>query len=228
MTPRVRHGIATCLCACTPAIGAPELLANGGGEQPINGTWSVLQGNATTTGLIRDGDGGVLAPSQGRGFIVLGPGDSSAVMQSGTFPFGSERLFLSGHVRTPDGGSATVVLRAFDITGAVTVERTVTVERLDQWTAFTLTYATPPGSRTWDLVIETDAPGPLGVHADSLTLIGTCVADTNGDRLLNFFDITTYLAWFQAGDPEADLTGNGTIDFFDISELLDSFQFICE
>ncbi|GEM_PF-4642810 len=227
MEPRVRDALALCLCASTPVAAAPELLGNGGGERPIRDTWTVLRGNARTTGLIRDENGGALAPSQGMGFIVVGPGGASAIMQAGGFPFGSERLFLSGHVRAPGGASGAVILRAFDIAGDLTVERSVVVGT-ERWDGFSLTYAIPPGSRTWELVLETDTPGAFGVHADALMLIGTCVADINGDRLLNFFDITTYLALFQAGDPEADLTGNGTIDFFDISELLDSFQFICE
>lgn len=224
----IRIAGAVLACAHTAVSAAPELLINGGGEQPVGVGWNILAGNARTTGLIRGPSGSVFAPDQGFGYLVLGPGTSCEVTQTGEFPFGSERLFLTAQVRTPGDASMRIVLRAFDVSGQLDVERTAIISGLETWTETTLTYAIPAGSRTWDITIVSDQPGQVGIHADALTLIGTCVADINGDRLINFFDVTTYLALFQAGDPEADLTGNGTIDFFDISELLDSFQFICE
>ncbi|MEM9372936.1 MAG: GC-type dockerin domain-anchored protein [Planctomycetota bacterium] len=216
------------MCAHSSVFAAPELLANGGGDRPQLGGWTVLEGSAGTTGLIRDGSGGFYAADEGPGFIVLGPGASCAIAQSGDFPFGSERLFLRARVRTPQGASVRLTLRAIDNAGSIDLEQTRVVSGFEHWGNAELTYVIPPGSQTWDLVLRTEQPGPFGVHADALTLIGTCLADVNGDRVLNFFDISDYLSWFQAGAPEADLTGNGVIDFFDITELLDSFQFVCE
>lgn len=217
-----------CAMSAVAATAAPELLANGGGEQPVQAGWTLAQGSARTTGLIRNPAGTIFAPDQGLGFIVLGPGPSTAIAQAGNFPFGSQRLVLTGSFRTPDNTAATVTIRAFNSSGTLQIQRSIDLDGFQAWGDFRLTYAIPPGARTWDLTIQTDQAGTFGVHADALTLIGTCVADFNGDRLLNFFDITTYLALFQAQDPEADLTGNGTIDFFDISRLLEEFQFTCD
>jgi len=54
-----------------------------------------------------------------------------------------------------------------------------------------------------------------------------CVADFNGDGTTNFFDVSAFLAAFQAMDPGADLNGDGTFNFFDISEFLSQFSEGC-
>ncbi|MDF1810373.1 MAG: GC-type dockerin domain-anchored protein [Phycisphaerales bacterium] len=50
-----------------------------------------------------------------------------------------------------------------------------------------------------------------------------CVADFNGDGTTNFFDVSAFLAAFQAMNFAADLNGDGTFNFFDISEFLSQF-----
>jgi len=210
------------------ASGAPELLVNGGGEEPVDIGWTLLQGDAGTTGPIPDSAGGFYGPDQGDRFIQLGPDTHTSVTQAGTFPFGAQRLFLEARIRTPGDSEVTVTLRGLDLDGSIEVERSITISGLGEWTRVTRTYAIPSFAETWDLIIEAPSPGQFGVHADALSLIGTCRPDFNGDRLVNFFDISTYLALFQSGDPEADLTGNGTIDFFDINRLMSDIQFPCE
>ena len=54
-----------------------------------------------------------------------------------------------------------------------------------------------------------------------------CVADFNGDGTLNFFDVSAFLAAFQANDPAADLTNDGSFNFFDVSEFLSAFSKGC-
>lgn len=44
---------------------------------------------------------------------------------------------------------------------------------------------------------------------------------------LNFFDISTYIARFIAGDPDADLTGEGNLNFFDVSTFISLFNAGC-
>ena len=52
-------------------------------------------------------------------------------------------------------------------------------------------------------------------------------ADLNGDGLLDFFDVSAFLAAFNAGDPVADFNGDTLFDFFDVSAFLALFNAGC-
>lgn len=54
-----------------------------------------------------------------------------------------------------------------------------------------------------------------------------CLADTNRDGSLNFFDISRYLSAFNDHDPTADLNADGLLNFFDVSMLLSAFNQGC-
>ncbi len=55
-----------------------------------------------------------------------------------------------------------------------------------------------------------------------------CAADLNGDGLLNFFDVSEYLALFNAGDPAADLAEPfGVLNFFDLAAYLALYNAGC-
>ena len=55
-----------------------------------------------------------------------------------------------------------------------------------------------------------------------------CRADTNADGLLNFFDVTTYIASFNNGDPAADIAAPiGTLNFFDLLGYIARFNTGC-
>lgn len=47
-----------------------------------------------------------------------------------------------------------------------------------------------------------------------------CLADRNGDGVVNFFDVLDFLADFAAGDMSADINGDLVLDFFDVLALL--------
>ncbi len=69
--------------------------------------------------------------------------------------------------------------------------------------------------------------------------VDACPADLAGnpdgtpDGLLNFFDVSAYLALYGSGNPDADLAGNpdgspdGMLNFFDVSEYLLQFSMGC-
>lgn len=61
-----------------------------------------------------------------------------------------------------------------------------------------------------------------------VALLPECPADLNGDGLADFFDFSTFVALFTAGDPAADLTRDGLLDFFDVSAFLAAFQAGCD
>jgi hypothetical protein len=54
-----------------------------------------------------------------------------------------------------------------------------------------------------------------------------CEADINADGLLNFFDVSAFLALYNAQSPLADLTGDGELNFFDISAYLGLYNAGC-
>lgn len=55
-----------------------------------------------------------------------------------------------------------------------------------------------------------------------------CRADTNADGLLNFFDVTTYIASYNAGDPDTDIAAPiGTLNFFDLLGYIARFNTGC-
>jgi hypothetical protein len=55
-----------------------------------------------------------------------------------------------------------------------------------------------------------------------------CPADLNGDGLLNFFDVSAYIAAYNAGSPSADLASPaGSFNFFDVSAFISLYNAGC-
>ena len=67
--------------------------------------------------------------------------------------------------------------------------------------------------------------GTIGVYV--ATPGSPCPADLNGDDLLDFFDVSAFLAAFNAQDPVADFNGDDLFDFFDVSAFLAAFNAGC-
>jgi len=55
----------------------------------------------------------------------------------------------------------------------------------------------------------------------------SCPADLTGDGVLDFFDVSAFLAAFGNLDPSADFTQDGAYDFFDVSAFLTAFSDGC-
>lgn len=89
---------------------------------------------------------------------------------------------------------------------------------------FTSDMGPQPGSATLSMF----APGgPDSIQVPVYVPSGPCVADFNGDGVLNFFDIAAFLDAFSAGDLAADLTHDGELNFFDVAEFLGLFSDGC-
>jgi murein tripeptide amidase MpaA len=54
-----------------------------------------------------------------------------------------------------------------------------------------------------------------------------CLADWNGDGVVDFNDLLDYLNDFNAGNPRADLNGDGVVDFNDLLEFLNHYNSPC-
>lgn len=55
----------------------------------------------------------------------------------------------------------------------------------------------------------------------------TCVADLNGDGVLDFFDVSAFLNAYNSADPLADLNDDGILNFFDVSAFLNEYNNGC-
>ena len=54
-----------------------------------------------------------------------------------------------------------------------------------------------------------------------------CAVDYNGDGVLNFFDVSLFVAALSGQDPSADLNNDGAFDFFDVSAFLNQYAQGC-
>ncbi len=54
-----------------------------------------------------------------------------------------------------------------------------------------------------------------------------CLADFNGDTVVDFFDYLDFVDAFSANDPSADFNGDTVIDFFDYLDFVDAFSTGC-
>ena len=63
------------------------------------------------------------------------------------------------------------------------------------------------------------------LHQDDsgMRLVSTCLGDTNGDGLLDFFDVSLFVTQFSMLDPLSDINKDGSINFFDVSLFITAY-----
>jgi FG-GAP repeat protein len=79
-------------------------------------------------------------------------------------------------------------------------------------------------------VIGANADDDGGTESGSayvFTVIGPCLADFNGDGVLDFFDVQAFLGAFAASDSSADINNDGAFDFFDVQAFLNLYSAGC-
>ncbi|MFG0246112.1 MAG: GC-type dockerin domain-anchored protein [Phycisphaerales bacterium JB052] len=67
----------------------------------------------------------------------------------------------------------------------------------------------------------------IGLISYEMDTCITCSADLNHDHVLDFFDVSIFLAAYIAQSAEADLNNDGVYDFFDVSDFLVQFNSGC-
>jgi uncharacterized membrane protein len=60
-----------------------------------------------------------------------------------------------------------------------------------------------------------------------IVITPACAADWNKDGLVNFFDVSGFIADFNAADPAADLNGDTLFNFFDVAEFIAIYNAGC-
>ena len=93
--------------------------------------------------------------------------------------------------------------------------------------AHIVTFTADDGSfqsaRTLFITVD-DVPGYAKIND---VTADPCPVDFNDDGVLNFFDVSAFLALFAADDPAADLNDDGVLNFFDVSAFLTQFNDGC-
>jgi hypothetical protein len=101
------------------------------------------------------------------------------------------------------------------------------------WTATIVTTGANGVSGAFDTV---NAPQPADSRLEFRVVYDTnrirvgafCRADASGDGILNFFDISEFIADYNAGDPAADIAAPfGALNFFDIAEFIARYNTGC-
>lgn len=67
----------------------------------------------------------------------------------------------------------------------------------------------------------------IRVYYDQCNERVSCIVDLNGDGVVNFFDVASFLAAFGAEEPIADFNADGAFNFFDVAGFLELFQSGC-
>lgn len=195
-------------------VPAPQSSLLGPG-QTLTGSGEI-RGNLSVLGAIRPA-GGARRLNAFSGLVSLAPTTST------TFEIGGTSAGQFGRITANNGAS-------IHLDGACIV-------RFDDG-------YNPVRGDSWDIVSAQNRTGeftsydlptaPFGLayrvfyQPGRVFLRLTCSADFDGDNILNFFDVSTYLALFNAQDPRADLSAPfGVFNFFDIAAFINNFNAGC-
>jgi hypothetical protein len=141
---------------------------------------------------------------------------NSVVSQTSLFGIGFEPQFETGLDFASDGTLYAVIQGFDEVSPDNFVEISSHLYTIDPLFGSVVDLGVIEGDQTWDavtLVIDDGA--------------AACPADLTGDGMLNFFDVSAFLAAFTANDPVADFTGDGVFNFFDVSAFLAAFGAGC-
>lgn len=97
-------------------------------------------------------------------------------------------------------------------------------------------YITPTAQVRLRFIAEDAGDGSVieaGVDAVDLTFVSCtdpvvdCPADLDGNGVVNFFDVSAFLAFYNAQNPAADINNDGVWNFFDVSAYLAQYNAGC-
>lgn len=144
--------------------------------------------------------------------------DANAIVsQVSLFGIGFTPQFETGLDFASDGTLYAVIQGFDEVSPDVFVEISSHLYTVDPLVGSVVNIGVIEADQTWDAVTL--------VIDDGITDV--CLADLTGDGLLNFFDVSAFLAAFTAEDSIADFTGDGMWNFFDVSAFLGAFAQGC-
>ena len=175
---------------------------------------------------------GTIAPGfPDRAGVIATTGTLEVVSADARFAFD---LFPDGshdRVEVRSGGAVSMTQPAtVSVSAPVGFPSDIVEQRLVSWSgaAFDQTFVGEP------FVLAGDSPvsGTLVVRSDGVYFtaerpVCDSPANLNGDDRLDFFDVSEFLALYDAGDLAVDFSGDGVLNFFDVSAFLTAFNTGC-
>lgn len=222
-----------------PQAGIPSASYAAAG---LAGVWNDATGH--DAGDLRELDGSATGASLGGTFgiypfVLNDPGtsgDEAALLDDGAWGAGDVMLHLAIHGLDP--GVYDVYVYGF--AGNMPLERTLfEVGNGYGLTGGAYTGALVEGVTHAQFTVQVGAEGTISIgivggiwgqsgYFNGLQLVhDPCLADSNRDGVLDFFDVQTFLSRFAAQDPRADLTFDGQYNFPDVQRFLNLFSAGC-
>lgn len=203
----LRHGVATDI------IGAGRVRVSSGGVYEVE-TPSTMLADLVNAGRVEiDGAFDATAATAWTVDYTQEAGGTLLIQVAGPGAGDTDRLHTSGFV-TLDGSVEVELLGGFE-------PAVGTVYEIVRATGVTGGFSSVVGAPGFE--VETAGDTVL------LTYVGVadCVADFNGDGILNFFDVQAFLSDYNDTLASADLTGEGDVNFFDVVAFLDQYNAGC-
>ena len=100
-------------------------------------------------------------------------------------------------------------------------------------TTYSYSFTAPNEPRNYQSVLHYAVPGaggsPVPLVIETVTPIqgDVCFIDLNGDGVLNFYEVSTFLSSFSAQAPSVDFVPDGMFNFFDVSSFLNALTAGC-
>ena len=208
--------------------------APGGRVTGDRGLWVIsgkVSGTETVPRIIFVSNGTVAPGFPDRAGVIETPGTLEVVSTNARFAFD---LFPDGshdRVEVHPGGAVSMTQPAtVSVSAPDGLPDHLTEQRLVSWSGATFdqTFVGEP------FVLAGDSPlaGTLSVRSDGVYFtaerpVCDSPANLNGDDRLDFFDVSEFLALYDAGDLAVDFNGDGVLNFFDVSAFLTDFNAGC-
>ncbi|MCC5823992.1 MAG: hypothetical protein LAT64_13695 [Phycisphaerales bacterium] len=218
-----------------------DLLIQGDGEIMLGATGSLAQISASGGWRVTHaqdhtirGAGRIAAPMTNHGAIEPGTPDDPVATMEATRPItNTPSASLSIKVAGDQQSGRIESTSDYHADGTLDIEFIDGFDPPLGWVATIVTTGTDGVSGAFHTV---NAPQPTDPRlefrvvydADEIRVGAFCLADINSDGLLNFFDISAFIALFNAQDPAADIAPPfGVWNFFDIAEYLARYNEGC-
>jgi hypothetical protein len=181
-------------------------------------------------GLRLEGVGRINAPLTVRG--TLAPGTSVGAMHAAQPVTLTPTAAFEAEIASPANADRLTSTSSFHADGTLVVNLVDGFSPASYWTATVVTAAQGVTGSFAHIMAPAPADPRLQIRARYLSTeirVGAfCKADTNADGLLNFFDVSDFLALYNAQDPAADIAAPfGVINFFDIAAYIQSYNQGC-
>jgi hypothetical protein len=216
--------------------GNHTLGGNGVISLATNNTLAVLAGDAGVTlvtlgpGQRLEGIGRVIVPLEMRGTIA--PGLSLGTLNATESIEMTPTATFEAEVSAPETADRLASTSEFVADGTLDVRFIDGFNPAGYWGA-TIVTATQGVSGRFDTILApVPADSRLAVRArylpNEIRIGAVCKPDINFDGMLNFFDISAFIALYNVQDPDADIAGPfGVWNFFDIAAYIAQYNGGC-